>query len=259
LGVLGVALWAGAKPQMPTIFLSGKGGSPPGQLPDPPTGPSPMDEPRRLIRNAQLAFQDVHDYTCILIKRERLRQQMQPDHLISMRVRSQPFSIYMKWQAPRSLEGQEACYVAGKNNGMMRVHSSGLLSLIGWVPLDPRDPRAMDNTHHAITEAGIGNLIERLAKRWDEEWRINQTQVNVSECEVNHRACTRVELTHPPGGKFTFYRSLVYFDKETRLPLRIENYSWPQPRGPSEGFLEEVYSYVDVRLNVKLPDEAFNY
>jgi hypothetical protein len=218
-----------------------------------------MDEPRRLIRDAQQAFAGVHDYTCYLIKRERVKGQLQPDHLITMRVRSEPFSIYLKWQAPRSLAGQEACYVAGRNNGMMRVHSTGLAGLVGWISLDPLDPRALDNSHHSITEAGLGNLIERLARRWDEEWRLNQTQVAVSECEVNRRGCTRVELMHPPGGAFKFYRSVVYFDKETHLPARMENYSWPRQHGNSEGELEEEYNYVEVRTNVKLPDEAFNY
>src|SRR5262249_14164157 len=155
--------------------------------------------------------------------------QMQPENLISMKVRTQPFSVYLRWLAPQAQVGQEACYVAGRNGGMMRVHSTGLLGAAGFVSLDPRDPRARQGRRHSSTEAGIGNLIERYSARWEVERRLNKTQVRIGDYEYNKRACTRVETIHPDngGGQFLFYRSVLYFDKETHLPVRVECYDWP--------------------------------
>src|SRR5579885_859250 len=86
VGILGlVFLGAGQPPSSP---------SPPGQPPAPqatalaaPTAgapapaqqASPMDGPLRLIQEAQQAYQNVRDYTCLLIKRERINGKLPPD------------------------------------------------------------------------------------------------------------------------------------------------------------------------------------
>jgi hypothetical protein len=222
---------------------------------------SPMQEPLRLIAEARKAYDDVRDYTCVLIKKERVRGQLQPESVISMKVRSQPFGVYLRWQQPKNLAGQEACYVAGKNDGKMRVHSTGLLGVAGWVSLDPNDERAKKTSNHSITEAGIGNLIARFSKSWEREKDLKLTRVRVGEYEYNKRRCVRVEATHAdnPGGQFLTYRSVVYFDKETHLPIRVEAYDWPRQGGNADGELMEVYSYVNLKLNVGLNDETFNY
>jgi hypothetical protein len=70
-----------------------------------------------------------------------------------------------------------------------------------------------------------------------------------------------VETLHPDnaGKQFAFYRSLVYFDQENHLPIRVENYDCPKPGGDANGTLVESYSYADVRVNVRLGDETFNH
>ncbi len=237
-------------------------GTPVAPPPQPPANPGrsgAMDEPLRLMALARQTFQGVQDYTCLLIKRERIRGQLQPDEVIQMRVRNQPFSVYLHWDAPRSMAGQEACYVVGRNNNMIRVHSTGLAGVVGWISLDPRDPRVLEHSRHSITEAGIGNLLDRYGQRWQEDQRLNVTDVRVADYVYNKRPCRRVEMIHPPGGPFTYYRSVLYFDSETHLPIRVENYDWPRQRGSAEGELAEVYSYIDLRLNVRLGDDAFNY
>jgi hypothetical protein len=142
----------------------------------------------------------------------------------------------------------------------MRVHPTGLLGAVGFVSLDPNDPRAKASSRHSITEAGIGNLLKRLATRWEVERRLNVTQVNVAEYEYNKRRCMRVETTHPTTsqGEFAHYRDVIYFDKETFLPVRAEAYGWPR-HASDKGQLLEVYSYVNVRTNVHLRDEVFNH
>jgi hypothetical protein len=234
-------------------------------LPQVPAATAPpaatMDEPLRLLAEARKAYLDVRDYTCVLIKKERIRGQMQPESVISMKVRSQPFSVYLRWQQPKTMAGQEACYVAGKNDGKMRVHSVGVLGVAGWVSLDPTDERAKKSSNHAITEAGIGNLIGRFSKYWEKEKELNLTRVRIAEYDYNKRRCVRVESIHPnnQGGQFISYRSVLYFDKETHLPIRVEVYDWPRAGGPADGELIEVYSYVNLKLNVGLGDETFNY
>jgi hypothetical protein len=219
-----------------------------------------MDEPLRLIAEARRAYLEVNDYTCVLVKQERLRGRLQPEHVMMMKARREPFSVYLSWSAPKSVKGQEACYVAGKHEGRMRVHPAGLLGALGFVSLEPDDPRAREDSNHPITEAGVGNLIDRFARAWEEERRLNRTQARLSEWEFHGRPCTRVETIQadPAGGRIPYYRTVLCFDRATRLPVRVECYDWPRPNGNPDGDLSEVYSYLNVRLNVGLGDGDFD-
>jgi hypothetical protein len=269
VGVLGLVL-LGAQPPIsapppaqPSAPRPMDPAAPTGQTPVPPQKASPMDTPLHLIHEAQQAYRNVQDYTCMLIKRERVNGRLPTyDTVMEMKVRTQPFSVYLRWLKPSNEAGQEVCYVAGRNDGKMRVHPKGMLgSVAGFISLDPNDPRARQTSRRSITEAGIGNMIERFARAWENERRLNLTaQVNVAEYDYNRRRCTRVEILHPDNssGHFLYYRDVVYFDKETHLPIRLEFYDWPrQPGDP--GQLIEVYSFANMRLNVGLSDDVFNH
>ena len=220
-----------------------------------------MDEPLRLLADARSSFEKVTDYTCTLVKKERINGELTPDNIIAMSVRNDPFSVDLRWLEPRSSSGQEVCYVAGRNDGKMRVKSTGLLGAIGFVSIDPNDPRAQKTSRHAITEAGLGNLIQRFSGRWEVERKLNVTQVKIGEYEYNKRRCVRVETIHPtnPDNQFLCYRTVIYFDKENHLPIRVEAYDWPVVEGDAKGPLVELVNYTNLKLNVGLSDDVFNH
>jgi hypothetical protein len=257
---LALLLASSASPQTPSA-LTTRTTVPPQTVAAAAGAANTLDEPLRLLAEARKAYQEVQDYTCVLVKKERMRGQLQPENVISMKVRCEPFSVYLRWQQPKLMANQEACYVTGKNDGKMRVHASGLIGVAGWVSLEPNDERAKKNSNHAITEAGIGNLLARFGKAWEKERALNLTRVRVGEYDYNKRRCVRVETMHPnnDGGHFVTYRSVMYFDKQTHLPIRVETYDWPKQGGSPDGELIEVYSYVNLKLNVGLGDDAFNY
>lgn len=235
----------------------------PPQTPRPtaPAAPAahPIDEPLRLLDNARKAFANVQDYSCTMIKQERLGGALSPVHVVTMMVRQQPFSVYLKWHQPSNCVGQEACYVAGKNNGMMRAKSPGILGTVGFVSVDPNDPRAKKTSNHTITESGIANMMARFQDRWATEKKFDRVAVKVGEYEYNKRRCIRAESAYKvnvPGSPY--YRSVVYFDKETAVPVRVELYDWPKAGGPEGGELIETYSYVNLKLNAGLPETTFN-
>jgi len=221
--------------------------------------PPPLERALRLIAEARQRYARVDDYTCTLVKRESVNGQMLPENVIFLEARTQPFSIHLKWQQPRALAGQEACYVAGKHSGMMRVKPPGLLGAMGFINLPTNDAKAKQYSRHAISDAGIGNMIERYAGRWEAERGLNRTRIRLGEFDFNGRKCIRVETTnlHAKPGEVYAYRSMVYFDKEHRLPIRTEAYDWPKQGGKPDGELLEVFSLTNLKLNVGLPDAAF--
>ncbi len=139
------------------------------------------------------------------------------------------------------------------------VRGAGAVGLFGFVSLELNDPRIRATSKYAITQAGIGNMIERFIKSWEQERQLGLTRVNIGEYEYNKRRCVRVETIHPlqRDPRFIFYRSVVYFDKENKLPIRVECYDWPSKPGDTHGEVAEVYSFAHLKLNVGLDDETF--
>src|SRR5450755_4441321 len=123
------------------------------------TEESPLDPAIELINKACQRFKNVQDYECRLIKQERVNGKLLPEGTATMKVRNNPFSIYLRCESPDSERGLQVCYVANQNQGKMRVHPNGLFGIFGFVSLSPRDPRALEKNRHFITEAGLGHLL----------------------------------------------------------------------------------------------------
>jgi hypothetical protein len=221
--------------------------------------PSPMDQAVVLLTEARQAFRKVQDYQCTLIKQERVQGVLLPEQVLTMKVRNQPYGVCLHWLSPDSLKGQEVCFAAGHNRGQMRVHPAGVLGIVGYVSVDPLDPRVFRDNRHPITEAGMGYLLDNTARYWEMERRLKQTQVRITDGVFNRRPCIRIETIHPDrnGGRFYAYRCVMYLDKATQLPVRVEAYDWPRSDGPLEGDLLECYSFLDLRGNLGLVDGVF--
>src|SRR5208283_4835688 len=223
--------------------------------------PTDMGQAIALLIDARLHFQNVQDYECRLLKRERVNGVLLPECVMTMKVRKQPFSVYLRCESPDSEQGQEVCFVDGRNQKMMRVHPAGLLGIVGFVLLDPRDPRAFEKNRHCITEAGLGNLLESTARYWEMERRVNKTLVHITSEELCGQACTRIETIHPDrnAGLFYGYRCVLWLDRATHLPIGAETYDWPRQGGPEEGDLLEWYRYLDIHCNHGLGDDTFSH
>jgi hypothetical protein len=219
-----------------------------------------LDQPLVLLNEAKRKYAEVRDYTFLMQSQERVRGVM-IENYTQCKVRTQPFSVYMRWLAPERERDQEVCYVAGRNNNKMRVRSRRLGNgrLLGWMSVDTNDPRVMEHSRHTIQEAGLGHLIDQTIAHMDMENKLGKTQVKIAEYNCNNRRAIRIDTVRTERlPQFYCYRSVLYLDAETKLPLRTENYDWPRAGGAADGDLLEMFSYVDLRLNVGLTDQDFN-
>lgn len=219
---------------------------------------SPLDQPLEWIQEAKRNYAAVKDYSCTLVSRERVRNELQEENVMQLKMKAQPYSIYMKWLAPKKSAGQEVAFVLGKNNNKMRVKSTFLKNVLGFMSIDPNDPRVLEHSRHNILEAGIGNMIEQMQKHWTVDRAFNKTQVKSTDYAYNQRDCIRIELTRGERNpNFYCYRTVIYLEKQSKLPIRLENYDFPRQGGPAEGELLEMFSYVNLQFNTGLRDEDF--
>ncbi|QEH33497.1 hypothetical protein OJF2_19990 [Aquisphaera giovannonii] len=218
----------------------------------------PMRRALRTMKGCREAFQKVHDYTCTFYKRELLNGRLSPLNVMAMKARTRPASIYFKFEEPN--RGREAIYVDGRNRGNIMVHEAGLVKfLAGTMEIAPTSARAMEECRHPITEAGIGNLIDTVTRRWELELSPGETLLLFDpDVVAAGRRCLLVEAVHPKRQPhFQFYKVRLFIDADLNLPVRFEGYDWPsEPGGP--GTLAEEYAYVDLKLNVGLGDIDFD-
>jgi hypothetical protein len=226
---------------------------------DPAPAGHPLDQPFAWLTEAKANYGNtVRDYTCTLVSRESVRGVLQEENVINFKMRTQPFSVAMRWLQPSKIKGQEVYFVLGHNNNRMRVKAPGITRVAGFVSVDPNDYRVTEHSRHNIYEAGLGNLIDQTLNHWAEERKISKTQVKVAEYNYNDRPCLRIETTRPDRRpEFYCHRSVLYLDKQSKLPLRNENYDWPRPGGDADGDLIEMFSYVNLQFNVGLTDGDF--
>jgi len=213
---------------------------------------------KQAISECRSRYLRIRDYTCTFMKRERLDGKLTPRHVMEMKSRVEPASIYFKFQAPN--RGREAIYVKGLHDDRVLAHDVGLGKWIaGTMRLDPKGSMAMGSSRHPITDAGIGPLIETVAQRWADELTPGESLVTFhNEIQVEGRPCTMIESTHPrrqPG--FLFHKVKLYIDRELGIPTRFEAFDWPRHAGASPELVEE-YCYRDIRTDVGLRDEDFD-
>jgi len=219
---------------------------------------NPIDRAIRTITECQTKFHSVSDYTCIFYKRERINRHLTPQFVMAMKERTKPKSIYFKFETPH--RGREAIYVEGRNQGKILAHDVGITKfLAGTMELEPTCARAMEENRHPISEAGIGALIETVARRWISELSPDESVVSFdSEMMIGERPCLMIESIHPvPQPQFLFHKVRLFVDSELKLPIRFEAYDWPRHQGAIAELVEE-YSYANLMLNVGLDDEDFD-
>ncbi|MDX1965495.1 MAG: DUF1571 domain-containing protein [Pirellulales bacterium] len=203
--------------------------------------------------------EDIKDYTCTLVKRERIDGKLLDAEYMYTKVRQEPFSVYMSFLKPDAVKGREVIYVHGANDGNLLAHEGkGLAARFGMVSLKPNSALAMKDNRYPITELGLYNLTRRLIEVAENDRQFGECEVNMSQAKINGRECTMMQVVHPvPRKNFLFHVARIYVDNELNVPIRYEAYDWPEKQGGQPVLMEE-YTYLNLQLNTGLTDADFD-
>jgi Protein of unknown function (DUF1571) len=218
----------------------------------------PLEPALQMAYKALSNLQNVKDYSCTLIKRERIDGQLQQPEFMFVKIRHEPFSVYTYFKAPEGKKGQEALYVAGKNDGCLLGHGVGIKKVVGTLSLKPDSMLAMRDNRYPITEIGILNLTKRLIEVAEQDKKFAECDVKFATAKIDGRPCTCIMVTHPvPRKNFRFNIAKVFVDSEYGFPVRYEAYDWPTKEGGTPVLLEE-YTYVHLKFNNNFTDADFD-
>lgn len=217
----------------------------------------PLAPAIRFAESSLAAVEQLNDYTATLTKRELINGQLLTQ-VMYLKFREEPFSVYLQYGEQHS--GREILYVHGHNQNQILAHEGqGLSSLVGTVSLDPAGQQAMAENRHRITDLGLKRMLELVIEQWTIESQYGEIEVRYyPDARLGNIRCQVVETAHPrPRRQFLYQTTRIYFDVETQLPVRIENFGFPRDPAQQPPLVEE-YTYLDVSTNVGLADQDFD-
>lgn len=220
----------------------------------------PLAPALRWAQDGVTRIGNIRDYSCTMIKRERIDGELLEHQYMFMKVRHQPFSVYLYFLKPDKIKGQECIYVEGANDGNLFAHGSGLKErVIGTVSLNPTSMLAMKDNRYPITKIGMHNLVKELLEIGSHDTQFGECDVQFYKgVKLTGRTCTMMQVTHPtPRRNFRFHIARIVVDDELNLPVRYEAYTWPTQAG-GKPVLEEEYTYQNLKLNNGFTDADFD-
>jgi hypothetical protein len=233
----------------------------------------PLSPVLQYARQEQLYLQQsVHDFTCRLVKRERIDGILQDYQHIDMWVREEirgpdrvvsPLSIFLQFAGPANVAGRRVLYVDGQNDGKMLVRNGGKHFDYVVAQIDPHGRSAQQESLVPITETGfnhvLSHMIEILERHAQMDPSGENTQVErLAGAKINSRPCNVVRIVHAKKKDgLEFHVANVFIDEELHLPVRVDFSDWPKRANQPAPLLAE-YTYTELKLNVNLPDATFD-
>lgn len=224
-------------------------------------GEHPLMPALRLAEVSLQKFdQEVSDYSAMMIKQERIDGVLAPQETAYIKVRNNPFGVYMFFLKPN--KGQECLYSesssAGEEQGKLNARGSGMLKRLGVMSLDPNGRIAMKGQKYPISKLGLRNLMTELIMVAKNDVNFGECEVRNAQCNINKRPCTLIEVVHPvKRNNFRFHKAELFIDNELQIPVRYAAYLWPDVPG-GQPPLEEAYTYLNIKFNNGFTDLDFD-
>ena len=139
--------------------------------PAPPVAMDPqlLDHPLRfLYERAAQRLAGMDSYIFRMKRRETVNGKKQPEEVVQVKLRREPYSVYLKWLNPEC-KGRETVYVRGKYDDKMQLvlaaNDAFPFSPAGmrW-SIAPDDPMARARSRYPITETGFAAMVDRFGK-----------------------------------------------------------------------------------------------
>ncbi|MGQ0634791.1 MAG: DUF1571 domain-containing protein [Planctomycetaceae bacterium] len=209
------------------------------------------------VKSSRETLQRIPGYTTTLIRQERLKKEP-VKQVMQLKFRREPFSVYLKFIDPHP--GREVLFVEGQNKGKLLVHeASGIVSLAGTISLSPTGDQALKESRYPITMIGMEKMLDALVEQFEGEMTRQESRLTVyPQAKVGAVECKMFEIARDKERPTVrFQKTRLYIDKQSNLPIRIEQYGFPARAG-DEGALLEEYVYTDVKTDVTLSDIDFD-
>ncbi len=225
----------------------------------------------RILGETEAKLSKLGGYAATFVKQERVAGTLSELQVIQFRMSHGPTKVMMKWQGGKD-DGQRVLYSEGENEGDMLVRKAkGFEARLGVLSLNPEGAIAMKYSRYPVTQAGLLQLtkIIRLHRAQDlkAESGVNVTMLERQSLDNREAITFTIEYDRPelsPDEKHEYRKLIIFIDNESRLPVCIRGYGWPDKiAGAKRDQLDqttliELYAYKNVDLKATFLAEDFS-
>jgi hypothetical protein len=235
------------------------------------TGKDALTESDRILGEAQAKLEKVAAYAATFVKQERIGDSLTELQIIQLRLFHQPMKVFMKWEGGKDA-GQRVIYAQGENDGDMLVRKlTGIEARLGVLSLNPTGALAMKHSRYPVTKAGLLELtkITRQHRQADLKAESGVTAKLLEHQKIDNRDCLCfvIEYAKPessPDEKKEYRKSMIYIDSQTKLPICVRCYGWPEkiagsdPQKLDQTTLLELYAYRNIDFEAQVQADDFH-
>jgi hypothetical protein len=171
---------------------------------------------------------EIDEYTCTMIKRERIKNKLRNEEEIRCWFREKPFSVLMEWVKGAD-RADASLFVQGEHDNKLLIRPTGLayqgLRILGKYYADrtTNDPEVLDASRFTVYEFGIGKGMERTFTAWkaaQERGNFNIEYLGEQVIpEVGNRPCYVIKRHCNPPEEEGLTDITIMLDKETWLQV----------------------------------------
>ncbi len=210
----------------------------------PEVKPSGIAQIRALIDTGQNRLDSIRDYQVLMTRQERVGSTLQPAEEVLLSLRRTPWAVRLEWPTGPT-QGREVIYSEQETGGQLQIYAPG--TLVPRLSLAPDSPLVMAKSRHPITEAGLGDVLEKLDRSLTPH-----EQGRAAGASMSYDGIVSREDLAQPCHQITEVRAngevwVVALDGETCLPVLVDGRT-------GSGDLLEHYVFRDLRTN--LPELA---
>jgi hypothetical protein len=217
----------------------------------------------QLLEAGNRKFRNVPHYLATFVRQERIAGELCPVEEIDLKIRHEPFSVYMRWLSVDT--GRELLFIDGNNDGRMLVRLGGWKGrMLPALNIDPLGPDARDRSRYPISRAGILALADILLenRRGDLARNVNVRCDYSENRPQNGRNCHYFCFEFETLGIGSLSEVGAVYDSDWLIPICVQNYT-AEAGGETtvsldEDTLIEYYSYSDINTDLRLSDTDFD-
>lgn len=229
---------------------------------EPLTGRWALESSLSLLELGRERLQKMSGYSVTFARQERIDGELLDPQTIKLKVRHEPFSLYMKWT--EGDKGRQLIYVHGQNEGQVLIQPGGFVGrATGALPFAPDHPKILAESRYPATMAGFLAMTDTIAQHHRDDLKLTQGVLSEirGDQSFEERPCYLTTLCYENETINPIYRkSMIYIDKELSIPVCVRNYTWIKGQKvveDNEESLIESYSFTGMEAAVQLSDNDF--
>lgn len=219
-----------------------------------------------MLQEALVRLDGISTYTATFDKQERIGGELLESQSMFMKIRHEPFSVFLN-VVDGLHTGRQILYPVASDDPRLLVQLTKFGGRLPALRLAPTATLAMNECRYPITTAGIKEITKRALELRQRELAHGSLVVTTmrDDATFDGRPAYEfvVEYTKPELSKAAYRRCEICIDRQLMLPVRVRNVTWAEFAADANDedldgtTLLEYYAFRDIDLDIQLDDAEF--